>query len=195
MNRQPTGPCQIHQDNARQIPRAAFHLLPATWLATMSVRKATNLDETRRSAVLPRNFARLRIERRIQRQRAVAEGLEAVPLGATRRQRQHRTLAIKRLDRRFLVYATHRRLFLRIQVQINIHRRPLSCCMPRRICAQPPPLPLNKMLRLCLSMTSRKRSLATATQVVAPGTAFMEREMRLRGMSTSNTVTLTCWLT
>ena len=143
MNRQPTGPCQIHQDNARQIPRAAFHLLPATWLATMSVRKATNLDEARRSVVLPRTFAPLRIERRIQRQRDVAEGLEAVPLGATRRQRQHRTLAIKRLDRRFLVYATHRRLFLRIQAQINIQRRPLSCCMPRRICAPPPPLPLN----------------------------------------------------
>ena len=32
-------------------------------------------------------------------------------------------------------------------------------------------------------------------QVVSIGTAFMEREMRFRGMSISNTVTLTCWLT
>lgn len=79
-------------------------------------------DELRRGVALGRlaqHFTRLRIERRIQRQRAVAEVLEPVALGATRRQRQHRILTIKRLDRRFLVYAKHRRVLGRVQVQSN----------------------------------------------------------------------------
>ena len=41
-------------------------------------------------------------------------------------------------------------------------------------------------------MTIRGKTLAMLTQIASLGRAFMEREMRLRGMSTSNTVTLTC---
>ncbi len=79
-------------------------------------------DELRRGVALGRlaqHLARLHIERRIQRQRAVAEGLEAVPPSATRQQRQHRILAIERMDRRFLVFATHRRVLWRVQGQTN----------------------------------------------------------------------------
>ena len=43
----------------------------------------------------------------------------AVPLGSPRRQRQHRILGIKRLNRRLLVHAEHRRMLRWVEIQIN----------------------------------------------------------------------------
>ena len=63
------------------------------------------------------HFAGLRIERRVQRQRAVPVVLQPMPFGSSRRQRQHRIVAIERLNRRLLVHAEHRRVRRRVQVQ------------------------------------------------------------------------------
>ena len=52
-------------------------------------------------------------------QRAVALVLEAVALGAARRERQHPVLAVQRLDRGLLVHAEHRRVRGRVQVQAD----------------------------------------------------------------------------
>ena len=60
------------------------------------------------SGRLSQDFTGLGIERSVQRQRAVPEVLEAVPLGAARRERQHRILAVQRLDGRLLIDAEHR---------------------------------------------------------------------------------------
>lgn len=49
--------------------------------------------------------------------------------------------------------------------------------------------------RIRLRISIRGKNLPTLIYVVSLGRAFMEREMRLRGISTSNTVTLTCWFT
>ena len=59
---------------------------------------------------LAQHLAGLGVEGGVQRQRAVAVVLEAVPLGAPGRQRQHRILAIQRLDGRLLIDAEHRRM-------------------------------------------------------------------------------------
>ena len=91
--------------------------LPRGWLATMSVRKATNSAEVWRVGGLAQHLAGLGVEGRVQRQRAVAVVLEAMALGAPRRQRQHRILAVQRLDRGLLVDAEHRRVLRRVQVQ------------------------------------------------------------------------------
>ena len=59
----------------------------------------------------------LRIERGEQRQRPVSVVLEAVALGASRRQRQHRVQPVQRLNRRLFVDREHGRMLRRIQVQ------------------------------------------------------------------------------
>ena len=64
-------------------------------------------------------LAGLGVERRVQGQRAVPEVLKAVPLGASRRQWQHRILAVQRLDRRLLIHGEHRRMCRRVQIQPN----------------------------------------------------------------------------
>jgi hypothetical protein len=59
-------------------------------------------DELRRGVSrgrLAKHLAGLGVECRVQGQRAVPEVLKAVPLGAPRRERQHRILAVERLDR------------------------------------------------------------------------------------------------
>src|SRR5678815_1151316 len=56
------------------------------------------------------------IESGVQRQRAVAEVLEAVSLRASGRQRQYRVLAIESLDRRLLVHAEYRRMLWWVQI-------------------------------------------------------------------------------
>ena len=66
---------------------------------------------------LPEDFTRLRVERRKQRQRAVPVVLEAMALGAPRRQRQHGIETIERLNGGFLIDGEHRRVVRRIDVQ------------------------------------------------------------------------------
>ena len=83
----------------------------------MSVRKATNSAEVWRVGGLAQHLAGLGVEGGVQRQRAVPEVLEAMALGAPGRQRQHRILAVQRLDRGLLVHAEHRRMLRRVQVQ------------------------------------------------------------------------------
>ena len=61
----------------------------------------------------------LGVERRVQGQRAVPEVFKAVPLGASRREWQHRILAVQRLNRRLLIHTEHRRMRRRVQIQPN----------------------------------------------------------------------------
>jgi hypothetical protein len=56
---------------------------------------------------LAEHFTGLRIEGRVQGQGAMPVIFKAVPFGASRRQRQHRIFAIKRLNGRFLIDAKH----------------------------------------------------------------------------------------
>ena len=66
------------------------------------------------------DLAGLGVEGGVQRERAVPVVLEAMALGASRRQRQHRVLAIQRLNRSLLIHAEHRRVLLRF----TSHRDP-----------------------------------------------------------------------
>ena len=91
--------------------------LPRGWLATRSARKATNSAAGVARGGLAQHLAGLRVERRVQRQRAVAVVLKAVPLGAPGRQRQHRIEPVQGLDRRLLIHAKHRRMLRRIHIQ------------------------------------------------------------------------------
>ncbi len=68
---------------------------------------------------LAQHLTGLGIESRVQRQGAVAEILEAMTLGATRRQRQHRIEAIQRLNGRLLIDTEHCRVRRRIEVETN----------------------------------------------------------------------------
>ena len=169
MNRQPTGPCQIHQDNARQIPRAArwscpglspLFALNAAYSASVPWRKDSKPCRSARpddsgSTGLLRSSVWIVVFSSTQHTAACSCGFR------------------------------YRSIYNGGHCHAACHEEFVPRLRPYR----------STMLRLCLSMTSRKRSLAIATQVLAPGTAFMESEMRLRGISTSNTVTLTCWLT
>src|SRR5229473_3801332 len=79
-------------------------------------------DELRRRVShgrLAEHLACLGVERRVQGQRAVPKVLKAVPLGTSRREWQHRILAVERLDRRFLIHTEHRRMRRRVQIQPN----------------------------------------------------------------------------
>ena len=63
--------------------------------------------------------AGLGVQRRVQRQRAVALVLEAVPFGAAGGQRQHAVAAVKSLNRRLFVDREDRGVARRIQVQAD----------------------------------------------------------------------------
>ena len=83
-------------------------------------------DEVR--ARVPRDgladhFAGLRIERGVERQRAVAEVFKAVTFGAAGRQRQHRVEPVERLNRRLFVDGKDDRVLRRIQIQPDHVRR------------------------------------------------------------------------
>ncbi len=66
---------------------------------------------------LAKDFARLRIERSVQGERAVSVIFEAMPFRPPRRQRQHRILSVQRLDRGVLIHTKHGRMLRRIQIQ------------------------------------------------------------------------------
>ena len=68
---------------------------------------------------LAEDLARLCVQRREERQRAVPVVLEAVALRASRRERQHRIEAVERLNGRFLVHGEDRRVVRRIDIQAN----------------------------------------------------------------------------
>jgi len=91
----------------------------AGWLTTMSARKATNSAEAVPRRGFAQHLAVFGVERGVQRQRTMAVVLKAVPLGPVARQRQHRVLAVERLDRRLLVDAEHRRMGRRVHIQSN----------------------------------------------------------------------------
>src|SRR5262245_33679230 len=59
------------------------------------------------------------VQRRVERQRAMTEVLEAMPLQATRGKGQNRVQAVKRLDGRLLVDTKHSRMLRWIQVKTN----------------------------------------------------------------------------
>lgn len=59
------------------------------------------------------------VERGVERERAVAEVLEAVALQAPRRERQHRIEPVERLDVTLLVQAEHRSMLRRIEIETN----------------------------------------------------------------------------
>jgi hypothetical protein len=65
---------------------------------------------------LAEHFSGLRIQRRIQRQRAVTVVLKPMTLGAARRKRQYRSEPVEHLNRRFFIQAEHY-VLRRIQVQ------------------------------------------------------------------------------
>src|SRR6266849_8744748 len=83
----------------------------------MSARNATNSADVCRTAVLPSTSPVL-VSNAAYRD-SVPEVLKAVPLGASRREWQHRILAVERLDRRLLIYTEHRRMRRRVQIQPN----------------------------------------------------------------------------
>src|SRR5690349_487427 len=93
--------------------------LPLGWLATMSVKEGDKLGRGMALCRAPQYFSSLGVERGIQRQRAVPEVLEALALGASWRQRQHRILAVERLDCGLFIHAEHRRMLRRVQVPPN----------------------------------------------------------------------------
>lgn len=73
------------------------------------------------------DFARLRIERGVQGERAMAVIFEAMPFRSPRRQGQHRILTVQGLDRRVLVHTKHGRMLRRVQVETDhIGRLPLE---------------------------------------------------------------------
>lgn len=84
--------------------------------ATTSVRKVTKSAPVCRSAV-PKDFARVGIQHRVERQRAVALVFEPVALRATGRQRQTGIDPVQRLNRRLLVETEDGRVLRRRQVQ------------------------------------------------------------------------------
>ena len=63
------------------------------------------------------DLARLRIERRVQRQRAVPVVLEPVAFSASGRERQQRINPVERLDRRLLVNAEDDGVLRRIELE------------------------------------------------------------------------------
>src|SRR5258707_15402722 len=67
----------------------------------------------------PKNLSGARVERREERQRAMAVVLEAVSFEATRAERQHGIKAIECLDMGLLVNAKHRCMLRRIEVQAD----------------------------------------------------------------------------
>ena len=62
------------------------------------------------------DFPGLHIQRRIQRQGAVAPIFKAVPFQPPRRQRKHRIEPVQRLNRGFLIHAKPRRVLGRSQI-------------------------------------------------------------------------------
>src|ERR1039457_2554247 len=68
---------------------------------------------------LSQNLSGFRIQRRIQRERAVPVVLESVTLDSARRQRQDRSETIQSLNRGLFVHAEHRGVLRRIEVQAN----------------------------------------------------------------------------
>ena len=94
--------------------------LLAAWLVGDNVREeGDELGRRVPGGRLAQDFAGLGVERGVQRQRAVPEVLEAVSLGAARRERQDRVFAIQRLDRGLLIDAEHRRVLWRVQIQAD----------------------------------------------------------------------------
>ena len=92
----------------------------SAWLVDNDVRQERHKLRRRVShGRLAEHFACLGVERRVQGQRAVPEILKPVPLGASRREWQHRILAVQRLDRGLLIHTEHRRMRRRVQIQPN----------------------------------------------------------------------------
>ena len=95
---------------------------------------------------LAQRLAGLGVEGGIQRQRAVTEVFKAMPLGSPRRQRQHRVLAIQRLNRRLFIHAEHCGVLRRIQVKANDVGRLLLKVRIVRGHVAPDPMRLEAML-------------------------------------------------
>jgi len=75
---------------------------------------------------LAQHFAGLGIEGRVQRERAMAVVLKAMPLSPASRERQHRIEPVEGLDGRLLINAEHRGVLRRVQVSPMISAALLS---------------------------------------------------------------------
>ena len=69
------------------------------------------------SGGLAMNLAGLSVERGVERESAVADVLETVPLRPAGRQGQNRIFAVQRLDSRFLVHAKHHGMLRGIEIE------------------------------------------------------------------------------
>ena len=69
------------------------------------------------SGGLAMNLAGLSVERGVERESAVTDVLETVPLRPARRQGQNRIFAVQRLDGRFLVHAKHHGMLRGIEIE------------------------------------------------------------------------------
>ena len=125
----------------------------------------------------------LRIERRVQRQRAVAVALEPVPFSPPRRQRQHRVVAVERLDRRLLVHAEHRRVRRRVQVQPDdVGRFLLEVRIVWRSCSAPTGAPrLQAVLAHTRATIMCDTPSFAADRRVAPVRGAIGRRLARRG--------------
>ena len=66
---------------------------------------------------LPNDEARLRVERGVERQRAMADVFKAVPLGPARRERQNRVFPIERLNGGLFIDGEDRRMMRGMQIE------------------------------------------------------------------------------
>src|SRR5437764_12831223 len=85
----------------------------------MSPRNSTNAALVCRGTVWPRTSPDCVFSAGEERQRAVPVVLEAVSLGASGRERQHRVETVERLNGRFLVNGEDRRVVRRIDIQTD----------------------------------------------------------------------------
>ena len=90
---------------------------------TICSRNATNSSLVWRSAVLPMTAPVCGLQGGVERERPVADVLEAVSLGAAGRQRQNGIAAVEGLNRGLFIDAEDGRMLRRIQIQPDDLRR------------------------------------------------------------------------
>jgi hypothetical protein len=91
----------------REIVHDDVHLAPTGLRLDDGLQEAHEFRTRVTSRRVAHDLARPRVERRIERQRPVSVVLEAVPFGASWRQRQDRVQPIEGLNRRLLVDTEH----------------------------------------------------------------------------------------
>ena len=103
----------------REIVHDDVHLAPSGLGLDDGLQKPDEFRARVASRGVAHHFARPCVQRRIERQRPVSVGLEAVPFGASGRQRQDRGQPIEGLNRRLFVDAEHHGVLRRIEIQAD----------------------------------------------------------------------------